>query len=293
MPSAIRYVMIGTGNLAHWPIQEMLIGKVTAFERLLTPEARRIIQEVRATNISGFECDFQEPLDRLMVLAHEIFHVLVALNHWVKDEFRQIIEKPEVRDVFNRAGQPLNLGHIEELFCDFGAAWFFGPAYAKAFIEEIAFRERERTETHPQRTVRLLTILSTRPKKKKYHAYFLTFSRYLRGQKGEIDLSREDMETIVEDFRLILLRLGLGRYAPSNNVDTIKNCIGNNVSFIYAEQNQDVRGLVNNLPDKANLSEREQSNYNDFLLESVRKNTMWHEFNIAKRKLQPRLPPHR
>jgi len=292
MPSAIKYVMIGTANIAHWPIQEMLIGKIKAFEQFLDPEVRRILQQVRETTISGFECDFEEPLDRQMVLGHEIFHILVRLNQGLIIKLEEIVRRKEVKTIFGKVGHPLNLGHMEELFCDFGAAWFFGPAYAKAFIEEIPFRERARTETHPHRVVRLLTILSTRPKKKKYHLYLKAFSRYLIGHKEEVNLSRQDMEIIAEEFRLILWSLGLERYKPLDNVDIIKRCIENNIPYIYAQYNQDIRGLLNNLPDRPTLSERAQQNYNDFVFESIRKNIMWYEFTNEVKKLKAKLPPH-
>jgi hypothetical protein len=154
MPSNIKYIMMATGNVAHWPIQEMLVGRIRAFEQFLIPEVRARLQDVNATTISGFECDFQEPLDRQMVLAHEFFHVLVDQNPNLETEFNNISTDASINSVFIGADHPLNSGHIEELFCDFAAVWFFGPAYAKAFIEEILFRGRERTSTHPHRVVR-------------------------------------------------------------------------------------------------------------------------------------------
>lgn len=292
MPSTIKYVMIGTGDIAHWPIQEMLIGRNISFEALLIPEAKAIFEDIKATNISGFECDFQEPLDRQIVLAHEFFHILVDFNPAVKSKFREIIGKPEVISVFDRVGQSLNLGHIEELFCDFGATWFFGPAYAKAFIEEIVFRERERTETHPQRVVRLLVILSTYPKKTKYHKYFQVFNRYYQGQRQIVELSLDDIEVIAKEFKKIMSDLALKRYTHPDDMYLVRNCLCNNVSYMYTEKSADVRQLMNNLPEKTSLSEREQNNYNDFIFESIRKNILLSEFNSIKSTLRPRIPPH-
>jgi len=283
--------LIATGDVVHWPIQEILLGNIKAFEQFLDPEVRTRLQQVRETTISGFECDFEEPLDRQMVLGHEIFHVLVRLNPTLIMKFEKIISKEEVKTIFGKVGHPLNLGHMEELFCDFGAAWFFGPAYAKAFIEEIPFREKERTGTHPQRVVRVLMILGTQPKKKKFHPYFMEVSRYLKGHKDEVNLSRQDMEIIAEEFRLILRSLGLERYKPLGNVDIIKRCIENNIPYIYAQHKQDIRGLLNNLPDRLTLSERAQQNYNDFVFESIRKNIMWYEFTNEAKKLKAKLPP--
>ena len=291
-PRDIKYVMIPTGDVAHWPIQEVLIGKIEAFERFLDPEVRTRLQQVRETTISGFECDFEEPLDRQMVLGHEIFHILVRLNPALIIKLEEIVRREEVKTIFGKVGHPLNLGHMEELFCDFGAAWFFGPAYAKAFIEEIPFREKERTGTHPQRVVRVLMILGTRPKKKKFHPYFMEVSHCLKGHKDEVNLSRQDIEIIAEEFRLILRSWGLERYKPLDNVDIIKRCIENNIPYIYAQHNQDIRGLLNNLPDRLTLTERARQNYNDFVFESIRKNIMWYEFTNETKKLKAKLPPH-
>lgn len=291
MPQDIKYVMIATGDVAHWPIQEVLLGKIKAFEQFLDPEVRKRLQQVRETTISGFECDFEEPLDRQMVLGHEIFHVLVRLNPALVIKFGEIISRGEVKTIFGKAGHPLNLGHIEELFCDFGGARFFGAAYAKAFIEEIPFREKARTGTHPQRVARVLMILNAFPKKKKFHPYLTQVSRYLRAHKDEVNLSREDIEIIGREFRLILRILGLERYKPSDTMDTIKRCIENNIPYIYAQRKQDIRGLLNNLPDRLTLSERAQQNYNEFVFESIRKNIMWYEFTNEAKKLKAKLPP--
>jgi len=61
---------------------------------------------------------------------------------------------------------------------------------------------------------------------------------------------------------------------------------------MYTGKSSDIRQLMNNLPEKTSLSEREQNNYNDFIFESIRKNILWSEFNSIKSALRPRIPPH-
>ena len=293
MPSKIKYVMIGTGNVAHWSVQEGLVGRIRAIEDLLEPEVKQILQKVNETTISGFECDFQEPLDRQMVLAHEFTHCLVKQNPDVKEKLNAIItENENINITFIGGGHQLNQGHIEELFCDFTAIWIFGPSYAKSFIEEILFRERERTQTHPHRVVRLLIMICALPKKKKRHQYFQEFDKHLITHRDEIRLKQADVEELAKEFRKILQGLGLKKYVIPENMKPVEECIENNISYIYYKHKQDIRGLLNNLPDKSKLTEKAQRNYKDFLLESIRKNIMYRQFDLETEKLKAKLPPH-
>jgi hypothetical protein len=135
-------------------------------------------------------------------------------------------------------------------------------------------------------------MISSLPKKKKHHLYITEFLKYFKAHKDEINLTLIDVEPIAIRFKLILHNLDLKRYTPSDYMETIKECIENNSSYIYSKHNQDIRTLLNNLPDRKRLSEKAQYNYNDFILESIRKNIMFHQFNIEREKLKPRLPPH-
>ena len=291
VPTDIGCVMIGTGSMAHWALDETLVGKIRSFRMLLHPEARDKLDRASANAIAGFECDFQEYLDRQMILTHELFHLIVRKNPDIKTELTNIAANPSIQGIFTAAGHsPLNEGQIEELFCDFGSAWFFGPIYVKAFLEEIVFREKGGSSSHPHRMTRLQMLLCYWPKKKKYHPYIQDLSEYIKIHKSTTIVSLQDVQIIATEFRSVLIRKGFKRYAPLDDTQRVKWCLDNNTSYIYSEQDGDLRKLFNSIPNIEDLAEKARKNYQEFLLESIRKNVMWREFQSMKKELKPALP---
>lgn len=145
--------------------------------------------------------------------------------------------------------------------------------------------------THPHRILRLQMIFCSWPKKTKYHPYLLELSQYMKSHRVNVTLTQKDMELMSNEFRRILRVLGFKRYVSSNdNGDAIKEYIENNSSYIYATTGEDVRKLLNGLPDKAVLNEKARMNYNEFLLESIRKNAMLRQFFAVKKELATQLP---
>ncbi len=291
VPTDMGCVMIGTGSMAHWALDVALVGKIKSFRMLLHAEVRDKLDIASATTISGFECDFQEHLDRQMILTHELFHLIVRQNPDIKAELTGIAANPSIQGVFTAGGHPpLNGGQIEELFCDFGSAWFFGPIYVKAFLEEIVFREKGGSDSHPHRMTRLQMLLCYWPKKKKYHPYIQDLSEYIKIHKSTSITSLQDAQIIAAEFRSLLTSKGFKRYAPLDDTQRVKGCLDNNTSYIYSEQDGDLRRLFNSVPNIGDLAEKARKNYQEFLLESIRKNVMWREFHSMKNELKPALP---
>jgi hypothetical protein len=110
------------------------------------PDREEILRQIRTIDAYAFECDPREKLSNKIILGHEIFHIIVKKNPEVGAMFSEGLNEGKFGEYFSdieRSGfnrdEIIEISHIEELFCDFGAAWHLGPCSGFAAIRELAF----------------------------------------------------------------------------------------------------------------------------------------------------------
>jgi hypothetical protein len=281
----VHYIIGPTGAIQTERFGVILAGRAVG---LLDPQLKAYLTNTTKEPIHGIECDPGESLDRQVILGHELFHILLWTDEDYLHQVRAIYNNSHVRTVFN--SPYFSEGHIVELFCDFGAAWHFGPAYGKAFMEEVLHYTKLETRTHPSRITRLRVILDALSGKLK-SPYLDRMRRYSRERAQPQDrFSREDVKVLTREFRRLLKQKNIPRYIPKDAATEMELHIRENIPIIY----QDIRAFLNNLPpDKKALPKRQQTHYDDFLRESVRKSVMWRQFTQAMKdlKMHPLLAP--
>lgn len=280
----VRCIIGPTGAIRTERFGLILVGRTTG---LLESQLRADLAAIAKAPVHGIECDPGESLDRQLILGHELFHILLQADESRLNQVVSIYHNSSVRVAFTT---PLfSENHIVELFCDFAAARHFGPAYGKAFIEEIMLYEKQETPTHPSRIVRLWVILEALSGKLR-SPYLARMRLYSRKNAGdELRLRRKDVGVLIKEFKRILKDMRIRRYIPKDIAGKVKQHIRQNIPIVY----QDIRDLLNNLPpDKRELTRRQQDNYDAFSTESVRKSVMWRQFTKAMTDLEmhPLLP---
>jgi len=293
----IKFIITPSDEIALVPISKLLMGNLNVIYESLEQIGSSILQgetisgrmssshdtiknHINKLEAYAFECDPRENLRRKTVLGHEMFHILCRkeptiineigskLRNGAFDSYIQKIEK-----IFGRKIDALS--HLEEMFCDFGAAWQLGPCYGISSLEELAFCKKEITETHPPRAIRIRIVLEAY--KRMEHPYVEKFKRAAKPFEKEItEIKQRDIAPIIRFFKEILKKAGFERYNPSNSENNIKKYIINKIPYIYG---QDIRHLFNNIPDGNELPQQDASYLREFLFESVRKNAMWLDFD--------------
>ncbi|MBI5208332.1 MAG: hypothetical protein HY934_11175 [Candidatus Firestonebacteria bacterium] len=281
----LNFILIPTGRTATYPIHFYLLGK--NYSSWLDFNLIDKINSIVIKEIRCFECDPEEPLERQLIEGHEIFHILLKKETNIENSFKTILSNYKITNLFINNDKDIEMNYIKELFCDFASAWHFGPAYGKAFIEDIAFTTIMETNKHPQRVLRIIIILEALQKHKK-HPYTLEVKNFYKNHKIEYSygVDKNNIRLIIDEYKKILKSLKISYYYSNDLKEKIKNYFEHNLPYLY----NDVREFLNNLPNKKNLSNKAQRYYEIFILESIRKNTLWHEFNQEIRKSEELFP---
>jgi hypothetical protein len=249
----VKYVVVPAGEIAVLPLAN-LAGLCRA---PFCDDTKNLLNSVREKKVFCFLIyDPDEPLERLILLGHEIFHVLCALDP-------SILEKLDaMRGTFTKE-------QIVELFCDFAASWHFGPAYGKQFIEKIEFSPLIPPPSHPQRILRIVAIL--RALGRLNHYYVKEIRDFYNDRRNEISPSeRQQTKDIVGDFPDLLESLGIERFKPEELKGEIATHFEKNVPYVY----RDIRNMVNHLPETDMSNGKERLKLQTFLMESIRKTSM-------------------
>jgi len=302
----IKFIVIPSDEIALVPISPLLLGRLDVVYESLekigntlllggnksnkTIPKREDDQDDKKNYVAklegyAFECDPRETLMRKTVLAHEIFHIVCRkkpeIMKYIDDEIKKGRFNSYIHNIEKIFGDKIDIrSHLIEMFCDFGAAWHLGPCYGIASIEELSFGRKEITETHPPRSIRLRIILEAYKGRVK-HPYIEKFKNTVELYKDEIRgiKQQKDIEPIVSLFKTILKEeIEFDKYIPPNLENKIRKHISNKVPYIYKE---DIRELLNNVPDTKELTKDEIKHLGEFLFESVRKNAIFMDFNKA------------
>lgn len=266
------------------------------------PVKRRLDQLSKQRNHS-FEIAAEEYPERQMVLVHELFHRILATRIAAHNQITQASLLPAISTALaplikSRHGDPImdidskDIDYViltewvkkwlRELFCDFAACWYAGPAYIRAFLDEIAF-DTSRCGDHPPRSIRaqVIGVLS--------EEFFLSHPIHSRLQRFDTESSQEARLTssatiaIVSVFRNILQHtLGLPLIEWKDRRADAAFFFRKKLPFIV----QDVRDLLNNVPERGELAEGEAEEFSKFIRESLRKSTLMIEFRRRLGKLQ-------
>lgn len=296
----IRFLVTHSNNIALFSIQDALLGLVDSIntairsvsnlvgEEINSPYREEIINKIRNIEAYAFECDPREKLSNKIILGHEIFHMIVKKNQTIETRFSQALNDGIFDEYFSdikQTGFNINkinkISHVEELFCDFGAAWHLGPCSGFAALNELSFFGKTTSSSHPPRAARIKIILN---------AYKLIKHPSVDRFKILIDVYQNEMKTIknssiktISDFFITILKddLGIKKCLPSNEEEKLKKHIQNKIPYMY---DKDIRILFNNLPPLEELTSSEKNDLNDYLFESIRKNLMRLDFEMAMEK---------
>jgi len=296
----IKFLVTHSNSIALFSIEDALTGLVGSINTAIRSisdlvnddidslHSENAIMETRHFEAYAFECDPREKLSNKIILGHEIFHMLVKKNPLIENKFSQGLSKGIFDEYFSDVEQTgfdrnkINeISHIEELFCDFGAAWHLGPCSGFAALNELAFFGKASSSSHPPRAARIKIILNayTNIKHPSVDRYKLLIDVYQNEMKT---INNSSIKTISDFFSTILKNdLKIMKCRPSNEEEKLKKHIQNKIPFMY---DRDIRILFNNLPPSEELSRTEKKGMNEYLFESIRKNLMRLEFGTAMEK---------
>ncbi len=284
--SGIKFIVVPTGEVASWPLHTILGGPSSA---MLGDSARDRAAKAAQTQIYAFECDPEEPIQRLVIQGHEIFHMAMRMSGEAENgidvgALHDMVGDGELTEYFERAATDVPdlepEAHLTEFLCDFAAAAHYGPAFGRAFIQEIAFSDEYASPTHPNRAARAYVILSAYNGSR--HPYVADVRQYMSAHETELGaVTKTSLKPMVTKLRKILQEHGVKRYDPPDLFEKVKTHIEHNVPLIV----DDVRDMINSLPGRRALSPRAQRYYDEFVRASIRKNSMWQTFNRKMREM--------
>jgi len=219
--------------------------------------------------IEYFECLREKDFEFQYVIAHEVFHAIIRYNDQLKESLNLIIQHADARITDCLAGTSDSWsGQFDELFCDFAAAYYFGPRYMKSFANEIRYYMVQGSSTHPPADLRAKFLLATNADVKE-HIGYKSVERYLHLRKQSSTLpDKPCLKKLGDQFADALKAIGLYKFTFIDQVKIVNDSFKHNIPFVVS----DVRILMNNLPptDSAPTMER----YCDLVAESLRKTNL-------------------
>ena len=261
-----RFILMPTGELGVWALREEFSESVPFwFGKEFVDKFKKLLQ---GESVECFECHREKNFERQYVLGHEIFHIIVRENKILQNMFVDI-EKYLPQDLKSIFGDSDTWTfQIEELFCDFAAAWFFGPTYMKAFADEMAYYGVQGSSTHPPGDLRAkFLLISARGQTK--HPGFRALESYLDlREQNDNSPSKKSLVTLKDAFGGCLSNLKLKRFELARIDKQVLLSFEKNIPFVV----DDIRILMNNLPpDDKGAS---ISHYTELMSESLRKTNL-------------------
>jgi hypothetical protein len=259
------FLLLPSGELIVWP-------SVDAFSALapdwFAEEYLRVFDGFKKMDLAVFfECHREHNFERQAILAHEIFHIVTRRNISIGVCFDELSSKPEVATILGTADKEMLKSQLEELFCDFTAAWYYGPVFLQAFADEISHYPISPSTTHPPSDVRAAFLLATNSKSYHSHRGYKVLEQYL-------NLRRRHHVALPEDAKLMPIgsafekTLGILKLSPYKHIDLtseIERSFDKNIPFVT----KDIRLFINNLPVRKRESDLKR--YSDLVSESLRK----------------------
>jgi hypothetical protein len=156
---------------------------------------------------------------------------------------------------------------IEELFCDYAAAWFFGPMYLQSFADEMSYHSAQGSDTHPSGHVRSRMLLYTNSSHAACRGYkAVSLYAKLKSSDATHAPSEEALKQWGRKFAKALGNIGLEKYRFVDRSGLIVRFFEANIPFVTL----DVRDLINNLPENR-FDSKPLERYSDLVSESLRK----------------------
>ena len=261
-----QFILMPTGTLAVWPLREEFSESVPYwFDKRFVDKFKDLLQ---GEFVECFECHREKNFERQYVLAHEIFHIIVRQNKNLRDMFADI-EKYLPEDLQNVFGDSNTWTfQIEELFCDFAAAWFFGPTYMKAFADEMAYYGVQGSSTHPPGDLRAKFLLISATGQKKHSGYRALKSYLELRDQSDNSPSEKSLITLKNAFEGCLDNLKLKRFKLARISKKVLLSFKKNIPFVV----DDIRIFMNNLPPDNKVASI--SHYTELMSESLRKTNL-------------------
>ncbi len=272
----LRFLLLPSGELMVWPLKEELAVRaplwfdqnhIGEFETLKDGEP-----------LICFECHRERNFERQYVLAHELFHIICTNNTSLGDMFAALARSDDTAEVLDAEHRESWPSQIEELFCDYAAAWFFGPMYLQAFADEMSYYSVHGSDTHPSGYVRAEMLLrSSSNEAPRGHKAVQLYAK-LRKLNAVSPPSQKVLKRWGQNFARKLREIGLERYSFNDQCAVIRNSFEANIPFVT----EDIRDLINSLPENRFDSERLE-HYSDLVSESLRKTNL---LRLAKEYLR-------
>jgi len=263
----IRFLLLPSGELQEQSLNHELTYLAPGwFQQNFIAAFQNIIDE---EPIEYFECLWEKDFEFQYVLAHEVFHAIIRYNGQLKEKLDEVALQADAKIKDCLSGpQESWFGHFEELFCDFAAAYYFGPRYMKSFANEIRYYMVQGSSTHPPADLRAKFLLATNADVKDCIGYKSVESYlHLRKQSSALP-DKPCLKKLGDQFADALKAIGLHKFTFIDQVKIVNDSFKHNIPFVVS----DVRILVNNLPptDSAPTIER----YCDLVAESLRKTNL-------------------
>jgi hypothetical protein len=262
-----KFLLLPSGDLVVWPLAEALgsIAPDWFQEKFLVEFEKLTILD----SINCFGCHRERDYERQAVLAHEIFHILVRKNKGIQTEFKKLLTQDFAQELIQPGSLESQLSQIEEFFCDYSAAWYFGPVFLLAFVDEISFYPVGISGTHPPNDLRAAFLLENNVSAKAHRSYS-NLQQYLalRKRTGISLPSSAVLKKGGDYFEMLLNSLKLQKYKHIDRSEEIGRSFTRNIPYVVP----DIRTFINNLP--SNLDGQPFKKFTDLVSESLRKTNL-------------------
>jgi hypothetical protein len=265
--SSNRFLVLPYGELMVLPLKEELSARAPIwFDQESLDSFSALIDD---DPIACFGCHREKNFERQYVLAHEIFHIICQNNPQLRSLFSSIAKSTKTKDILNVGNEKSQSYQIEELFCDYAAAWFFGPMYMQSFADEMSYYSAKGTDTHPSGNIRAEILLISNSYKS--HRGYKAVNLYVKLK--EIKNLNSKQKLVLKEwgtlFSNALKSLGIKKYKFNDISNVIKKSFEANIPFVT----EDVRDLINSLPQNR-FDLKKTKNYPEIVSESLRKTNL-------------------
>lgn len=276
----VHFFFVPLGQILTWPLHKELTEQ--AIISWMDDDLMIELNSLQQRDIRGLGAVPEENITSQIVLAHEIFHIIVDKTSSMADRLNELAHEGSTITLFNQHNSQILESWIEELFCDYGALFVFGPIFGREIVKELVYTTGYASETHPPRKWRILFILemlkdTKSPSVTRIRNYFKSI------EYEQTNINESQIKVISGKFQIMLSQLGLKQYTYSNKRTQIYE--KNFLNRIPYEYKKDIRELLNNLPNDEELSLQQRKDINLMVIESIRKNTLKREFEEIMEKM--------
>jgi hypothetical protein len=269
-----KFLLLPSGDLVVWPMNEAFYELAPTW---FSEAALGVFDKLRAADtIVCFECHRDRNFERQAVLAHEIIHIIIRNNKGLEDSLTAISGEGAFQKSLNASGSEIR-NQIEELFCDYTAAWFYGPVYLQAFADELSHYPVSSSDTHPASDLRAKLLLDCHEDFKGHRAY-KSLLQYFQLRKLHNLPTRAIFRKIAKRFESTLLELGLKKYSHIEQEEEIARSFEHNIPTVA----KDIRTFINNLPQRKPTEDLKR--YNELVSESLRKTNLLRQITSYMRE---------